>query len=368
MSEALDRWMDEKSVSEKIEEELEKLRRKAKRPVKYTEEQRGALLDAFRRIFSERKGKPPSPEIEKKAVQRIMEMGQFGFSIERAYKEIEKFAREQAAIRTPEEAEQVAEKIRNLFISQYRSLLHEDPPPDLSQSIYETAKDMSLEGRPYSEIVEWMERIVRERARAQRATRARGALPRYIERLEQLAYGGMSEEFERFERFEHSRILGDIISYLRSAIKDPTVKNRAQRMAREWVYMGWRVKDFRRYEDWEHLIFFPAVLDYLHKLLEQAPSRALVEEFEASRLKETLERMKIKHVIAGSLKEKLEKMKIKHVRVVGFDELEEWEHKKFLPEVLRFILKSMEYVDKELADIWRPRIEADIERLERYEH
>ena len=162
---------------------------------------------------------------------------------------------------------------------------------------------------------------------------------------------GMSEEFERFERFEHSRILGDIISYLRSAIKDPTVKNRAQRMAREWVYMGWRVKDFRRYEDWEHLIFFPAVLDYIHKLLEQAPSRALVEEFEASRLKETLEQMKIKYVVAD-----------------GFDEFEEWEHEEFLPEVLRFILKSMEYVDKELADFWRPRIEADIERLERYEH
>jgi len=113
--------VDEKSVSEKTEKELEKLRRKAKalgyklvkeeRPVKYTEEQIRALLDAFRRIFTERKGKPPSPEREKKAVQRIMEMEQFGFSIERAYKEIEKLAREQAAIRTLDEAEQVAEEI-----------------------------------------------------------------------------------------------------------------------------------------------------------------------------------------------------------------------------------------------------------------
>jgi len=68
MSEELDREMDEKSVSEKIEEKVEELRRKAKalgfelvkkgRPVKYTEEQIGALLDGFRRIFSERKGGP----------------------------------------------------------------------------------------------------------------------------------------------------------------------------------------------------------------------------------------------------------------------------------------------------------------------
>ena len=68
MSEELDREMDEKSVSEKIEEKVEELRRKAKalgyklvkkgRPVKYTEEQRGALLDGFRRIFSERKRAP----------------------------------------------------------------------------------------------------------------------------------------------------------------------------------------------------------------------------------------------------------------------------------------------------------------------
>jgi len=205
MSKRLDREVDEKSVSEKIEEELKKLRRKAKalgyklvkeeRPVKYTEEQIGALLDRFRSIFTEIKGEPPSLEREAKAGERISEMEQSGFSIERAFKEIEKFAREQAAIRTLDEAAQIAEEIKDLFASQYRSLLHEDPPVDLSQLVYTTAKRMYLEGKSHPEIVEWMEgrvdKIVREKARAERATRARGALAGYVERLEQLTFGGV---------------------------------------------------------------------------------------------------------------------------------------------------------------------------------